>query len=129
MKYMHRVSSESRATGIFHPLSYFEPKRETTRSVIVHCAITFALKPLAEYSQLGLVLFNDIHIFDLTSTKAVVETIAYFFLLRHRTRSSALQLALQDYQSGLHLVTAIWVSYMMEVINLDDYHSFLWLPT
>ena len=117
------------ARHVFHPLSYFEPKRETTRSVIEHCAIAFALRPLVECSQLGLVLFNDIHIFDLTSTKAVVETIAYFFLLRHRTRFSALQLALQDYQSGLHLVTAIWVSYMMEVINVDDYHSFLGLPT
>lgn len=117
------------ARHVFHPLSYFEPKRETTHSVIEHCAIAFSLRPLVECSQLGLVLFNDIHIFDLTSTKDVVETIAYFFLLRHRTRFSALQLALQDYQSGLHLVTAIWVSYMMEVINVDDYHSFLGLPT
>ena len=58
----------------------------------------------------------------------MVETIAYFLLLGYRTRFPALQLALQDYQLGLHLVMAIWVSDMMQVINVDDHRSFLGLP-
>ena len=78
MKHTRRESSKSRATRVFHRPSYFEPKRETTRSVIEHCAITFALRSLVEYSQLGMFLFNGIRTFYLTRTKAVVETIAYF---------------------------------------------------